>query len=153
MPNEDKIEEVYVFRLEEGMDLLKEIVRIAKEKHIGSGMLMAIGALKGARFGFYTGGKDVYKYMELDKHLELLSCVGNIALKDGETLVHAHIVLGDEEGRTYGGHLMEGTMVSPTVELHILKIGNLSLTRHFDGRTGLNLLSAKPAEHKEGSPR
>jgi len=153
MPSEGMIEEVYVFRLEEDMDLLKEIVRIAREKRIESGILMAIGALKCARFGFYIGGKDVYKYMELDKHLELLSCVGNISLRDGEPLVHAHIVLGDEEGRTYGGHLTEGTVVSPTVELHILKVGGLSLTRHFDARTGLTLLSVKPAEHKQGSSK
>jgi hypothetical protein len=153
MPNEGWIEEVYIFRLEEGMDLLQEILRIAREKRIESGMLMAIGALKGARFGFYTCGREVYKYMELDKHLELLSCVGNIALRDGEPTVHAHMVLGDEEGRSYGGHLMEGTVVSPTAELHILTIGGLSLTRHFDARTGLALLSVKPAAGKEGSSK
>jgi len=149
MPKEDMIEEIHIFRLEEDKDLLKEILRIAKENHIESGILMAIGALKSARFAFYIGGKEVYKYMELNKHLELLSCEGNISMKDEEPLVHAHVILGDETGAAYGGHLTEGTIVYPTVELHILKISGLSLTRHFDARTGLNLLSVKPIAGKE----
>ena len=141
---EGKIEGVHVFRLGEGTDVLKEILRIAREEKIRSGILMAIGALRSARFGFYVSAEEGYKIVELKRHLELLSCTGNIAVSEGEPLVHAHIVVGDEEGHTYGGHLMEGTIVSPTVELHILEIGGLSLTRHFDAKTGLKLLSVEP---------
>ncbi|MFB0543337.1 MAG: PPC domain-containing DNA-binding protein [Candidatus Bathyarchaeia archaeon] len=146
MSNEGRIDGVYIFRLREGTDLLGEILRVAGEEGIGSGVLMVIGRLSGARFGFYLGAEEGYKVEEVEVPVELLSCVGNIALKDGEPAVHAHVVLGDEEGQIYGGHLMEGCTVSPTVELHILKIGGLSLTRHFDARTGLTLLSAKPTE-------
>lgn len=143
MPDEGRIDGVYVFRLKEGADLLGEILRIAGEEGIGSGIIMAIGRLSGARFGFYLGAEEGYKVEEVEVPIELLSCVGNISLKDGAPAVHAHLVLGDEEGQIYGGHLMEGCVVSPTVELHILKIGGLSLTRHFDAKTGLTLLSAK----------
>ena len=143
MPNKGRIEGIYVFRLKEGDDLLDEVLRIAEEEGIGSGILMAIGRLSSARFGFYLGAEEGYKVEEVRVPIELLSCTGNIALKDGEPTIHAHLVLGDEGGQIYGGHLMEGCSVSPTVELHIIEIGGLSLTRHFDAGTGLTLLSAK----------
>ena len=144
MLKEGMIKGIYVLRLEEGADLLGEITRIAREEHIGSGILMAIGALGRASFGFYAGAKEGYKVVKLDRHLELLSCVGNISLMGDSPLVHAHICVGDEEGRTYGGHLMDGCVVSPTAELHILRIVGLSFRRRFDSKTGLALLSAEP---------
>ena len=35
---------------------------------------------------------------------------GNVALKDGEPFIHAHVVLSDHNMQTLGGHLFETTV-------------------------------------------
>ena len=35
---------------------------------------------------------------------------GNVALKDGEPFIHAHVVLSDHKMQTLGGHLFETTV-------------------------------------------
>ena len=48
--------------------------------------------------------------MEYSEILELLSLEGNVALKDGEPFIHAHVVLSDHKMQTLGGHLFETTV-------------------------------------------
>lgn len=38
---------------------------------------------------------------------ELISLMGNVSVKDCVPFVHVHVALGDEDGRVYGGHLVE----------------------------------------------
>jgi predicted DNA-binding protein with PD1-like motif len=70
--------------------------------------------------------------------LEIASCQGNISLKDGAVMVHAHIILADAEGNTYGGHLMSPTTLFAG-EAHIQELGGKPLEREYDGTTGLFL--------------
>jgi len=35
---------------------------------------------------------------------------GNVALKEGEPFIHAHVVLSDHNMQTLGGHLFETTV-------------------------------------------
>ena len=41
------------------------------------------------------------------RQLELLSLMGDIAVKDGESQVHAHVVVGRSDGTAHAGHLLE----------------------------------------------
>ena len=43
----------------------------------------------------------------LDEQVELLSLIGDVTLKDGEPLVHAHAVIGKKDGTAHGGHLLK----------------------------------------------
>ena len=126
-------------RIDGGEDLLLGIKRVAKEENIRSGFLSCIGALRRARVGYYIGSGQ-YKAIELEGPLEIACCLGNIALFEGEPLVHAHICVCDGEGRAFGGHLLEGCFVSPTAELTIIELSGAELVRYLDERTGLKLL-------------
>src|SRR5208283_1766441 len=52
----------------------------------------------------------------LDEQVELFSLIGDIALRNGEPQVHAHVVVGRSDGTAHGGHLLEAR-VRPTCEL------------------------------------
>jgi predicted DNA-binding protein with PD1-like motif len=80
-----------------------------------------------------------------------LTLAGDIALKDGEPLVHAHIVVGKADGTAWGGHLLAGH-VWPTLEL-VLVESPAELRRTLDEETGLPLIAieSRPTTAKGGS--
>jgi predicted DNA-binding protein with PD1-like motif len=63
---------------------------------------------------------------------------GDIALKDGEPQVHAHVVVGRSDGTAHGGHLVEAR-VRPTCEL-ILTESPIHLQKKFDPKAGIALI-------------
>jgi uncharacterized protein len=69
--------------------------------------------------------------------MELLS-LGDIALKDGEPHVHAHVVVGGSDGIAHGCHLLEAR-VRPTCEL-ILTESPIHLQKKFDPESGIALI-------------
>jgi predicted DNA-binding protein with PD1-like motif len=89
--------------------------------------------------GYYKEGQ--YKYIQLEGPLEIASCTGNIAVDEkGETIIHAHIVVTNERGKAFGGHLMQGSIVGATAELAIIEAADLTLQRAFNEKTNLKLL-------------
>jgi predicted DNA-binding protein with PD1-like motif len=70
--------------------------------------------------------------------VELLSLVGDVALKDGKPMVHAHAVIGKKDGTTYGGHLLEAH-IRPTCEV-VLTESPIPLQKHIDPQSGLALI-------------
>lgn len=130
---------VHFFLLFEDEDLVEAIRERAEKNGINAGILLVIGALKDAVLGYYLKGE--YTYIRLDEPLEIASCMGNIALdEDGKVIVHAHIVVSNERGEAFGGHLMQNTHVDPAAELVIIEAEGLKLQRAFDAKTKLKLL-------------
>lgn len=64
--------------------------------------------------------------------------IGDIALKDGEPQVHAHLVVGRKDGTAHGGHLLEAH-VRPTCEL-ILTESPAHMEKKIDPESGLALI-------------
>jgi predicted DNA-binding protein with PD1-like motif len=130
-------------RLAKGEDLLAALENCAREHGITLGEVSAIGAVSQARVGYYNQAERKYYFLDLARPLEILSLVGNISLKDGQPMVHAHVNLGDHEGRSFGGHLAEGTLVF-ACEFTLQEYqAAASLVRQMDEPTGLFLWPAK----------
>jgi hypothetical protein len=127
-----------VNRIRHGADLLEELTRLCVEHDITLGRVEAIGAVQKARIGFYNQSTREYEFRELDHPLEILALVGNVSLKDGRPIVHAHITLADHEGHAFGGHLAPGCVVF-ACECVIQRIDGDALERAFDDETGLPL--------------
>ncbi len=126
-------------RLQKGDDLLSSLQRICSGLEIAQGELSAIGAVTCARIGYYDQAERKYAFLHLSRHLEILSLMGNVSLKDGVAFVHAHVVLGDESGRAFGGHLAEGTEVF-ACEFTVREfLTETPLRRSMDEETGLFL--------------
>ncbi len=131
---------IVFFRILEHEDLAEAIVKRAEEGGIRSGLFIVIGSLEKAIIGYYRDGK--YTYVKLDGPLEIASCSGNIAVDENEnTVIHPHIVVSNDEGRAFGGHLMKGSPVGATAELVIIEVEGVDLKRKLDLHTKLNLLN------------
>lgn len=128
-------------RLTHGADLLAELNRVTRELQVTCGCVQAIGAVQRARLGFYDQQRRVYEYLTLERPLELTSLAGNVSLKDGEAMVHAHANLADESGRVIGGHVAEGTIIF-ACEFILQEWRGQAPVREFDPTTGLFLWPA-----------
>jgi len=126
-------------RLAKGDDLLRALEQVCREHNITLGEVRALGAVTRARVGYYDQEKREYYFLELDQPLEILALVGNVSLKDGRPMVHAHVTLGDNTGRTWGGHLGEGTPVFACEFALYEHLADQVLTRQYDPETGLTL--------------
>lgn len=130
-------------RLAKGEDLLTALSRVARENRISLGEVQAIGAVSQARVGYYHQTERKYYFLDLPSPLEIASLMGNISVKDGESMVHAHVTLSDGEGRAFGGHLAEGTLVF-ACEFTIQEYQSATpLVRRMDDPTGLFLWPSK----------
>ncbi|MGY5863816.1 MAG: DNA-binding protein [Candidatus Thorarchaeota archaeon] len=126
-------------RMEPGEDVLETIEAVAAEFDVKSGHVSMIGAISGAKLGYFHLEANEYRDFTVDEDVEVVSCMGNISMLNGKPMVHAHIIVSDEAGKCYGGHLMKGCKVSVTIELVITET-TADLSRARDERTGLNLL-------------
>ena len=129
---------VVIARLEPGEDILHAIEKVAAAHNIQSGYINMIGAVSGVHLGYFDREEKEYKEFTVKEDLEIVSGIGNITTYDNNYVIHAHLVAADQNGKCYGGHLLEGCEVSVTIELIITEIPELA--RAIDGVTGLKLL-------------
>jgi hypothetical protein len=125
-------------RLLEGEDLLESIKNRAETSGIRAGFFILIGSVKHAAFGYYKDGK--YETTCLQGPLEVASCTGNVAVDEkGEVVIHAHVVVSNEKGEAFGGHLMKGSEVGATAELIMVEAAGVKAQRVYDEKTKLKL--------------
>ncbi len=129
----------FMGRLAKGDDLLKALENICREQNITMGEIRALGAVTQARVGFYNQVERKYYFLEFAQPLEILALVGNISLKDGKPMVHAHVTLADAQGRAFGGHLAEGAPVFACEYVIWEYTAEVELARQPDEATGLLL--------------
>jgi len=129
---------VYVVKPRYGSDLLKELQSYVTAKKITLASLWGMGAVSRAVIRYYDQPKKEWIELKLDKRLEVASMVGNVSLLHGEPIVHVHVVLADEKGRCYGGHLADGTVVF-NLEIIIASYSGPPVNRQMDPTTGLTL--------------
>jgi len=140
------LKDLIVSRIESGEDLLEGIRQIVLESGVTAGFLSVIGAVDRACYGFYipkTRSYTSHKWNptpDSSPALEILSCLGNVALLEDEVVVHAHITLSGVKGELLGGHLQEGCRVNPTAELTLLTAEG-TLRRKRNETLNLALLS------------
>ena len=114
----------FMAKLEYQSDLLEELNKICREENIKTGVINAIGAII-----------TTYAY---DEPMEIVSCSGNISLKDGKPFSHVHIVSADRKGKCIGGHLVQGTAVFAG-EVFVQELLGEDLVREEDEETKLTL--------------
>jgi len=137
----DKLSGDVIIRiLLKGEDVYKAIESAVTEFDIKSAVFNMIGAVSRAVIGYFDMEKKDYIKKVIEKDLELVSCMGNIARKnDGTVIVHAHVALADEENKMFGGHLFPGTLAGATGELFIFPLQK-TLIRDIDESTNLVLI-------------
>ena len=129
---------LFMGRLAYGDDLLNSLTAFVQEKGIRTGRVQMIGAVQKAVVGYYDEKTGKYINFEFQKPMEVLNLTGNVSVKDGQPFIHAHVTLGDEKGQSFGGHLMEGTVVF-AAEFVVEEFEGEDLVRKPDKTTGLAL--------------
>ena len=117
-------------RIDRGESIIESIKTACRSNNVRSAMISGIGATDHFVCGVYNIEKGAYKEIKFEGQFEILSLSGNITSKDNDVYVHAHICASDENGASFGGHLIEAR-VSVTCEL-ILVLSDTSINRRFD---------------------
>lgn len=126
-------------RLDHDADLVNQISELARIEGIQTGVFSVLGALTQAKLAFYDQESHEYDELLLTEPVELVSCSGNISIRDGKPFVHAHAVLAGSEGETSGGHLLYGKIFA--AELYLVELSGDPMVREHDPLTGLYLWS------------
>jgi predicted DNA-binding protein with PD1-like motif len=121
-----------------GDEAMAGLSTFARENRLSAARFTAIGAFREATLGYFDWESKEYRKIPVREQVEVLSLIGDVALKDGTPVVHAHGVLGRSDGSTRGGHLLEGR-VRPTLEV-VLVESPAHLQKRHDPESGLALI-------------
>ena len=123
--------------VDKGEDVFSSLYKVQEEIGFTGAQVKGIGALKNTEIGFYNCDDKNYDRVILEDEKELLSMDGNFTFNEGSPFFHLHVVLGNEDYSTSGGHLFCAT-VAVTLEVY-LQINNLKVERRPNEEIGLNL--------------
>lgn len=129
----------YVLRLEAGEELMSTLCGFVESQDIGGAYFVAFGAFSRVSLRYFDMESKEYLPNEVDRQVEVVSLMGNVARQDGRPKLHIHGAFGDREARTYSGHVAEG-IVRPTLEVFLTRLEG-QLHREKDPETGLDLLA------------
>jgi predicted DNA-binding protein with PD1-like motif len=139
-------ERTFALIFETGENIIATVTRFASDLHFTAAHFTAIGALSDVTLGFFDWEQKRYKKIPINEQVEVLSLAGDIALKDGEPSLHAHVVVGKRDGTAHGGHLIEAH-VRPTLEMILVESPSF-LRRTMDPETGLELIDIGASEKR-----
>jgi predicted DNA-binding protein with PD1-like motif len=120
-------------------EVIAGLLAFAKEQKLAASQFVGIGACARVTLGFFELERKDYKKIPINEQVEVISLIGNMALEEsGEPKVHAHLVVGLQDGTAHGGHLLEAH-VRPTLEV-FLRESPKPLRRKMNKEVGLALI-------------
>ena len=128
----------FIIRLPRKADIIDYLTRFCEKNRIFLGSIQLIGATSVATIGYYDQKTHEYAKTTFREEMEIVSCSGNVSLKEGKPFLHLHAVLGDTKLRCYGGHVFPGSEIF-AAEAHIQELTGAERTRLPDNETGLAL--------------
>jgi predicted DNA-binding protein with PD1-like motif len=124
--------------LSTGEEVTEALNAFATEHELSAAQVTALGAFSSVELGYFDWQRKEYARIPIDEQVEVLSLVGDIALKDGAPFLHPHVTVGKRDGSAWGGHLLRG-VVRPTLEVIVTESPSV-LARRYDPQTGLALI-------------
>jgi predicted DNA-binding protein with PD1-like motif len=114
---------IFSVRLDPGDEVMEKLAAFADENGIEQGVFEAIGGFEEFSLARYEVRTKRFVEIPIDpEQVEVLSLTGQVSMTN-DPPVHIHTVLGDIEGRAFGGHLMRAVvqpvlLVSLTETVH-----------------------------------
>jgi uncharacterized protein len=134
-----KTKDTYILKITQGENVLDTIVTFCEQEQIKNAYFTGIGAVKDLSCGYYELEEKKYYFTSYPDIAELVSLVGNVAVKEGKAFVHAHGVFTDTQNRAFGGHI-EKVSSGIVVEVMLTPLES-SVAREYDEHTGLFLMN------------
>ncbi|MCG8541437.1 MAG: DNA-binding protein [Clostridia bacterium] len=126
-----------VMRIDKGEEVVETIKKFCEDHKITLGSISGLGAAERIKVGLFDVLEKKYYSKEFVGDYEISNLTGNISTMNGETYLHIHITITDDEMRGFGGHLNEA-LISGTCEL-VIDIIDGMVDREFNDDIGLNL--------------
>ncbi len=123
----------FIVRLERCDEVIGKLIDFCKSNKIEGGTVSGIGALSRVKiYSVQDSKKFIAEEETIEKPMELVSALGNIAIKEnGEPIVHLHVCLGLPDHSAKTGHLLEG-IVSYTGEFFIQETERITKKKEGD---------------------
>jgi predicted DNA-binding protein with PD1-like motif len=138
MKSKQLAERTYALVFDKGDEVISNLTGFARERKLTAAHFTAIGAFSNVTLGYFEPDRKDYRRISISEQVEVLSLVGDVARKDDQPEVHAHVVVGKADGSAHGGHLLEA-QVWPTLEV-VLTESAAHLRKRVDEETGLALI-------------
>jgi uncharacterized protein len=136
--HEEKGLKTFAFIFDKDEDVKGPLLEFANKNGLSAAHVTAIGAFSEVTLGYFDRSTKNYKEIHVPEQVEVLSFVGNISSKQGDSKLHAHVVIGKADGTAHGGHFLRGK-VWPTLEMMVSETAQ-HLRRIEDDDTGLALI-------------
>lgn len=129
----------YVLRVSLGEDVILELKTFCEDQRIEAASFFAIGAAKEIQIAWYNIHKKEYVKRDIQQELEIISLLGNVAVENGEVIVHAHGSFSDENMQVMAGHVNK-LIVGAACEIVLTKLEG-KMEKSYDNETGLKLMT------------
>ena len=110
-----------------GDELMSGMTEFAEKNNIKTSEVRGLGGIGSAVVSAYDPEKGAFKRFNIDQKGELVSLQGEITVRDGKPVFHAHVVFALVDGTVRGGHL---------VEAHINPVASLFVTEYDSPKSG-----------------
>ena len=122
----------------QGDEAFSGLLEFAEKYHVTGAHFTAIGALNKATLGWFDPRRKMYRKIPISGQHEVIAMSGDIALYQGNPVVHTHMVVGGPDGTTRAGHVLNA-YVSPTLEV-MVTVEPVAMQKRFDPETDLTLI-------------
>jgi uncharacterized protein len=122
----------------QGDEAFSGLLEFAEKYQVTSAHFTAIGALSGATVGWFDPQRKMYKKIPIVGQHEVIGMSGDIALYRGKPVVHTHMIVGNSDGTTRAGHVLDA-YVSPTLEV-MVTVDPITMQKRLDSATDLTLI-------------
>jgi len=125
--------QAHAFRILPHEDLKQSIGKFVAAHNIKAGaMITAVGSLEEINLRYANRPSGIVQH----GHFEIVSLVGTL----GITGCHLHLSVSNEDGQTFGGHLLDGNLVYTTAEIVIASFPGIEFHRENDPAYGFREL-------------
>jgi uncharacterized protein len=128
----------FVFRMDNGDDILAELTQFCHKNQIEAGWFSGFGSASDVTLEFYNPHTRVHEEKTITAQLEVLSLSGNVSMMNGHLAVSAHGAVADQNYWMSGGRIRR-LIAHPSAEIFFTRIAG-TLRRTPDLKTRLNKL-------------
>ena len=136
-----------LLRVDRGEELPSAVLRALDQAEARAAWIHGIGSLEAAELALFDQASRTYgRARRIEGPADILSLEGNVAVHEGAGFLRMSATLARETDVglvIFGGELVWARAFA--VELHVTAFDDIALSRSFDDRTGLALLTSRGA--------
>ncbi|MBU0514795.1 MAG: DNA-binding protein [Proteobacteria bacterium] len=132
------LKKIHLFRLPRGDDLIEALTAYCRDQAVTHAVINGLGVTSRTVLGYFDRATKGYREFLFEEDVEVLNLTGNVSLKEGRPMIHAHMTIADKDGQTHGGHVLPGCRVF-VFEAMLFELKGDGPHRVADEETGLFL--------------